>query len=53
MSDCLVAEPVPAWQRVMWKYAFLGGIIRGRMKQMMGINAENVRRLLNIWRLAV
>ena len=43
LNDCLVAEPVPSWQRVLWKYAFLGGVIRGRMKQMMGINAENVR----------
>ena len=43
MNDCLVAEPVPSWQRAMWKYAFLGGIVKSRMKQMMGINAENVR----------
>ena len=43
MGDCLVAEPVPLWQRSLWKYAFLGRIVRGKMRDMMGINAENVR----------
>jgi hypothetical protein len=43
MSDCMVAEPVPLWQRSLWKYAFLGRIVRGKMRDMMGINAENVR----------
>ena len=43
MSDCLVAEPVPAWQRVLWNYGFLNRIVRGKMRSMMGINAVNVR----------
>jgi hypothetical protein len=43
MNQCLVADPVPAWQRALWNYAFLGRIVRGKMKQMMSINAENVR----------
>ena len=43
MSDCMVGEPVPAWQRVLWKYGFLGRIVRGKMRTMMGINVENVR----------
>jgi hypothetical protein len=49
MNDCLVAEPVPSWQRALWKYAFLGGIVKGKMKQMMGINAENVRSYSVVW----
>jgi hypothetical protein len=39
----MVGEPVPAWQRVLWKYGFLGRIVRGKMRTMMGINVENVR----------
>jgi hypothetical protein len=45
LNACMVAEPVPSWQRFLWNYAFLGSIVRGKMKQMMNINAEKVPHL--------